>query len=221
MAIAAGTSVAAHSAGSATTVTSGSITTTASGSTFVVLIQADATLNTPTDSKGNTYTAVTAQVTNSGINSRMYYCQNGTGGSGHTFTFTTGFSANLSIYALEITGGLTSGILDQQNSTSDSASPYTTTTGTTTQAAELAVAGLSGNSATTPATHAESTGYTIAAEVTTGGPDWPGCIAWKVLAATGAQTPSFTEASSSTGGVHCATFKEAGATDTLMGQVLT
>lgn len=221
MAISAGVSVAAHSAGSATTLTSGSVTSAASGSTFVVFIQADSTLNTPSDSKGNTYTAVTAQTTNSGINSRMYYCQNGTGGASHTFTFTTGGSANLSIYALEILGGLTSGILDQQNSILDSASPYTVTTPTTTQAAELAVACLSGNSAVTPATHAESTGYTKQCEVTTGGPDWPGALYTKVLSATGAQTPSFTEASSSTGGVHCATFKEASATDTLFGQALT
>jgi hypothetical protein len=210
MAIAIGQKAAAHSSGSATSVTTTGVATSATGSTFVVLVQADATINTPTDNKGNTYTAVTTSRANSGINSRMYYCENGAGGSGHTFTFTTGFSANLSIYAVEITGGLTSGILDQQNSIVDSSSPFTVTTGATTQAAEISIAALSGNSGSSPATHAESTGYTIQAQVTTGGPDWPGCIASKVLSATGAQTPSFTESGASTGGVHCATFKESG-----------
>lgn len=210
MAIGVGQKGAIASIGGGTTVTTVGVATAATGSTFVILVQADITPNTPTDSKSNVYTAVTAAITNSGIISRLYYCQNGTGGAAHTFTFTTGSSANLTIYFVEITGGLTAGILDQQNSVLDSASPFTVTTGATTQAAEICVAAISGNSATTPATLAESTGYTIQASVLTGGPDWAGGIATKIIAATGAQTPSFTQSGGTTGGVHCATFKESG-----------
>jgi len=207
VAISAGVTVPATASGN--TCTTATRTSAASGSTFVVFCQADATPNTPTDNKGNTYTAVTTAVTNSSIVSRMYYCQNGTGGSGHTWTFTTPFSADLSMYVLEILGGLTTGILDAVNQVLDSSSPFTVTSAATTQAAELAVAAMSGNSGTNPATHAESTGYTIRSEVTTGGPNWTGAIASKVLSATGAQTPSFTENGGTTAGVHIATFKEA------------
>lgn len=209
MAISVGQHTAAASVGAATTVTTSSITTAASGSTIDVFCEVDAGINTPTDNKGNTYVATTALVTNSGISSRRFRCENATGGAGHTVTFTASHSGNLNIFVTEVLGALTASAMDQQASVVDSSSPFTVTSGTTTQAAELALASMAGNSATTPATHAESTGYTVLDQVNTGGPDWTGATAWKVLSATGTQTPSFTEASGTTAGVHIVTYKEA------------
>ncbi len=73
-------------------VTTGSGTSAASA-TFAALVSYDATAGTITtagDNKGNTYTAVgTAQTDGAGGLLRWYVCENGVGGTGHTFTFTT------------------------------------------------------------------------------------------------------------------------------------
>lgn len=187
------------------TAVSAAVTTQVSGSTFVAFFQSDTTHTGVTDSKGNTYTPIGTLITNSSINSRLYYCQNGTGGASHTCTG-TGQTGDHSILFVELLGVLTTGVLDQVASILDTSTPFTVTSGTTTQSDEISISAMSGNSTTT-ATHAESTGYTISQEVTTGGPNWTCGIAYKVLSATGTQTPSWTEASGTTAGVHVATFK--------------
>lgn len=210
MAIAVGQKVKGVFSGSSGT--TAAITTAATGSVIVRLMEWDNTLNftSITDSKSNTYTQISVERTISTIKGRAYYKENATGGASHTFSGAVSSSANISLYVLEITGALTSGALDQSNSQTDAASPFTSPSITTTQAAELIWAGLIGNSATTPATHAESTGFTIQNDVTTGGPDWTGCDASKIVASTGTYNSSFTENGGSSACVFIASFKESG-----------
>ena len=76
--------------GTSITTTAG---TSASSATFLALVSYDATAGTITtagDNKGNSYTPIgTAQSDTAGGLLRWYVCENGTGGSSHTFTFTT------------------------------------------------------------------------------------------------------------------------------------
>jgi hypothetical protein len=137
----------------------------------------------------------------------LYYKENGSGGASHTFSYTVSGSHTNTIYAGEITGGLTSGILDQQNAQTDSASPFTSPSITTTQANEILVSILSAHSTINPATVAESTGFTLQAKWEDGTASWPGCIASKVVSSTGAYNSSFTCASADDAGIHIASFK--------------
>lgn len=220
MAAALGVSVSA--VGSGTSLTTATRTSAAASSTFHVTAIADSVLNTPTDSKSNVYTAATTNTTQSTINCRTYRKENGTGGALHTWTISTTGSANLTALVGEAVGVATASVLDQANQGTDAATPFGNAIAiTTTQAGEIIFASLSGNSAVTPATHAESTGFTICETVTTGGPDWPGALAYKVVASTGTYNASFTEASGTNASVHIVSYKDAGAAaDTLMGQII-
>jgi hypothetical protein len=55
------------------------------GATVIVIARSYGTSTTPTDSKGNTWTALTAQENSFGITSRLWYCVCCTVGTGHTF----------------------------------------------------------------------------------------------------------------------------------------
>jgi hypothetical protein len=206
--------------GSASSQATTGVTTQTSGSAFVVAAAWDSARNFTSiaDNKGNSanYVQIGNQVTFSGGGgrARLYYCQNGAGGAGHTATITVSGSAGITVLFLELTGGATSGILDQ-NSTgvNDTSSPFTSQSITTTQAAEALISSLFGNSGANPATHAESTGFTVqaGADETNGSSFWTGCLASRIVAATGTYNSSFTESSGSNTAVHIASFKEAGA----------
>ena len=187
-------------------------TSQATGSTFVIVVASDGgTLNAPTDSKSNTYTAINAQFAlDWGGAIRLYYCENATGGASHTFSGSYSGTTGMQVYAVEITGGKTSGILDQTTAwISDLASPYTTnTTGTTTQANELALVHESLNSTGTTAV-VWGNGYTLvpgtedtnAAQITGG-------FGYKILSATGTESGSITSVNSVAGNGIVVTFKE-------------
>lgn len=124
-----------------------SITTTVSGSTFVVagalanktgVLSASDSLNTGYVQIRTTLVSATASLYEAG----WFYKENGTGGAGHNATISTTVNGLITAYLVEITGGATSGIKDQDVAgLEDTLSPYTTnTTGTTAQANELALA---------------------------------------------------------------------------------
>lgn len=209
MAAALGVTVAA--VGSGTSVTTATRTSAAAGSVFNVFCISDATPNTPTDSKGNTYSAVTTLQTMSSINSRLYEVINGTGGASHTWSFGTPFSADLSIIADEKTGCLTAAARDQQTQGTDATSPYGDALSiTTTQADEIISEYISGNSATNPATHTAGASFTLQESITTGGPNWTGASAHRVVAATGTYSGNFTENGASNSAVHIVSYKASG-----------
>jgi len=145
MTIAVGAHVSKHSTSLVTVTTTNAVTSTASGSSFVVFTTTGgATAPTITDSKGNTYTQIGSTIAGGlGYCAAAYIKVNGTGGSSHTFTATTGTNENTSLYAVEVTGALTTASIQDRSPAGilDTASPYTTNlTGATTQANELLLA---------------------------------------------------------------------------------
>lgn len=221
MAIAVGATSKGRTASAATIATAG-VTTQVSGSTFVMgmVWSTAATFSTLVDSKGNTYTQVGTELTSAAVpHARFYYCENGIGGASHTGTITISGAATIDIFFLEITGAAVASF-DLGNRQSDGASPYTSPGILTTQAAEMLVSFLAADSGSNPATHAESTGFIIqsGAEETNGASFWTGCLATRIVAATGTYNSSFTESGATASAVYIAAFKE-GASDTLMGQI--
>jgi len=193
--------------------TTAGVATQATGSTFVVVqISAPAAAHTAaSDNKGNSYTQIGSDQTN-GAKMTVWRKENGAGGAGHAFTA----NCNGTALAIEITGAATASYdLGSLGQASDSASPFTVTSGILTQAAELVLAIIGGDSGTTPATHAESTGFTIEEAREDGAANWVGCIAYKIVAATTALTPSFTQAGSSNAVLTIAGFKDAGTQNAL------
>jgi len=214
VAIAAGASSKGRSASTTSQATTG-VTTQSSGSTFfVAFIWDTGNFSSISDSKSNSYTQIGTEQVQTGTKMRAYYCQNGTGGSSHTATIGLSTASPVTVLFLEITGGLTSGILDQSDLRFDTASPYTLAAGlTTTQADELLVSFLGGTSGNNPATHAESGlgSSTIQIEETDGASFYTCAIATAVKSSTGTFNPSWTESGGAHAGVVLATFKAAAA----------
>lgn len=208
MAIGVGQKVKAVISGSSGT--TAAITITA-GSSIARGMEWDAGINftSITDSRTQTHNQIDVERTVSSIKARAYDIINAAAGS-TTFSGAVSSSANITLTVTEITGALTSGARDQAASNTDSSTPFASPSITTTQAAELIWSFFAGNSGTTPATHAESTGFTIQNDVTTGGPDWTACDATKIVSSTGTYNSSFTENGGTAGCVFIASYKEAG-----------
>ena len=203
--------------GSGTSITTAGIATT-SGSTMFALVGAGSvgatgTVNLPTDSKSNTWTAINATFTlNYGGIARIFYAGNIVGGAGHTFTGNFSASnANITIYVFEIknadTGSATSSLDQSVAWLTDTTSPFTTNiTGTTTFADEMSVFAFCGdNTATTVFTWGN--GYTeaiadgAASGVLTGG------LGYKSLSTTTTEQGSMTGTNLVNGNGVVATFK--------------
>lgn len=222
--------VGAHTA-KATNVTD-PVATSASGSTFVVGVGwytfAGVTLSSVTDNKGNgSYTQIQSNLTGAAdpnFKAAFYYFQNGAGGSGHTFT--ANFSATpdaMGVHAIEITGGLTSGILDQAPAgnvdTHSDATPFVSTTSSaTTQASEIVIAVTQTfTTGAGPEVPTWNNGYT-ALDGLTDPATWTAYSAYKILSSTGAQQSSLsvTGGTSTDALVYIATFKAVVATGTTL-----
>lgn len=219
MAIAVGVTSKGRTASSSSIATTG-VATQASGSTFVIgVVWNNVGFTSVTDNKTNTYTqlgGLDLQPGAAASHARLYYCQNGNGGAGHTGTLTLAGADNCAIFFLEITGALAASF-DLGNGNLDTASPFTSPSITTTQARELLIAYLAGDSGSNPATHAESTGFTVqsAAEETNGSSFWTGCLASRLVTSTASYNASFTESGATRGAVFVIGFKEAAGGATL------
>lgn len=162
-AITVGNHTAAINTTTTTAVTSGIDT---SGNSLIALCLQDinATLNTVSDSKGNTISLLTEQASG-GLNahSLIGYLQNPTVGTGHTFTLTapgTGDYPGLAVIGWN--GAKTSGVFDQQNGAVQSSGSATTIQAgsiTPTEDNEVVVACVSW--ANTTATPTIDSGFTI------------------------------------------------------------
>lgn len=154
MAIAVGASTSGSgSVSSATALASSSITSQASGSTFILGVNvaySGAVFTPQTDSKGNTYTLLGTQQNNASdtYSTAWYICVNGTGGASHTASFKTNLSSSGFIHFIEITGGQTSGIVDQTSGAAATGSPYSSPV-TTTSPNELVLQFVDYNNVTT------------------------------------------------------------------------
>lgn len=122
-----------------TSVTTGSVTTT-TGSTFAIGCSYGAsfwgTIDSFSDSKSNTYTSTGSAITD-GIKIELAYCENGTGGSGHTATV-DGAGSNTDfpvVYFVELAGAATASYDSGAHAKgADTGSPFTITSGTLAQA---------------------------------------------------------------------------------------
>lgn len=182
----------------------------ATGSTFVAFAIFNGTFTSIADTFGNTWVQAGTAQSGIGITSRLYYVANGAGGSSHVVTFTASGTAQVTF--MEITGAeVASYDLGALAAATDAASPFTVTSGTLAQAAELAVAVLVGDSGSNPATIAESTGFTVVDQDLNGAATWSNGVYSKIVAATTALTPSFTQSGSGSVMLKIIAFKEAAA----------
>jgi hypothetical protein len=104
--------VASSSAGN--TVVTSAIDTTGANLLVVGVGNLAGGTGTLTDSKGNTWTALTTYATSGAGQATIYYAKNATVGSGHTFTFTT-TSTYPSIFVAAFSGANTTSPFDVQN----------------------------------------------------------------------------------------------------------
>lgn len=164
---------------------------------------------TISDSKGNTWTALTGSGTTTSVGCKFYYCLNPTVGSGHTFT--SGGTAYSSIHASAWSGAHASATLDQQNgATGTSVTSLSTGSVTPTEDNELIIYGCSGGTSTS----ADIT----AVNVGTLEDHWPGNVAadsyaggvgYEIQTTATARNPSFTNAITTTLAARIVTFKAA------------
>jgi hypothetical protein len=164
------------------------------GATFIVISAASYIPGgavTISDSKGNTYTALTAR-SSAALTNRLYYCAAPIVGSGHTFTV-SGTSVYPTIAAAAF-AGLASSPLDQQTG-SNNASGTSAATGSITAATNnaLLIAGLAVNNGTSITINS---GFTSVVVDYAGGLHFGGGLGYKIKTASGAENPTWSWTSS-------------------------
>lgn len=210
MALGIGANVAAGYSSTSGVTTAGQ-TTQSSGSILVIgaAWEGDSTPPTISDSKSNSYTLIGSAEQASSYPSygAIWYCENATGGSSHTFTVNK-TNSYASIFVLEITGGALSGSLDQENAAaSDTSSPVTSGTITTTSANQILI-GFTSLSCFAATTITANNSFTKQLEITSTS-SWQGALAYRIVSSTGTYEADFTVTSLTSGSGHIASFKEA------------
>lgn len=190
----------AYKGATATSHTNGGGATT-TGSTFVaVVICSGGAPSSVSDSKSNTYTLVrTQQVASFGDKyDSMYYCENGTGGAGHTFTSNHGATTVATILFVELTGASATSFdgATDASSNDDASNPRTLATAASVAVDDLVVMSC-GSSNSGTETFTANDGYTIA-QSTTDGTTGKGAAAiiYKVVTSGGVQTGSIDQGGS-------------------------
>lgn len=142
---------------------------------------------TPTDSNSNTYTGLTTRGAAYAIQ-RMYYCENPTVGSGHTFTqFSSAASNNVSVSVAWFSGTTTTGALDVQSGGAGSL------TGNITPSQDnslIVFAAAEYYLVAAPMT--VSSPFTAAQAYLAAGPQEPACVAYYVQTTAANVTPTWT-----------------------------
>lgn len=194
MTIAVGASVYTGGTYTGTTLNSAAQTTQASGSSFAVFCIGPSPVTfTPSDSKVNAYTLQGTQQNNTsdGTAIALYLAQNGVGGSGHTFGMDMSVHAGVTWFAAEITGGATSGILDQFYGNWGTLGDPMPGPVTTTSANELILAMFQNNGTTATALTPGAGFGAVITNLSAGN-----ILASRVVSATGTYDPSITFAPS-------------------------
>jgi hypothetical protein len=113
----------------ANNITTGAVTPNTSGSTFAVAVFG-ANVTSLTDTVGNTYSLRASLTFGSGTHPVYYYdCQNATGATNMTWTFTATTYTSLSMFVIEIASGNGSGTYPTIDGTVQTTSSANTTTG--------------------------------------------------------------------------------------------
>lgn len=193
------------------TLTTSAIDTTGA-SLLVVVVSAYKGGASPTslsDSKSNTWTALTAQIGSTNTRSQIFYVATSTVGTSHTFKLT---GANFGwIEAMAFSGSLASTPFDQQNGgTGTSTNTSTFNAVTPGQSNELIISGLSCTSTT--GTFSVDSGLTILDQVNnSAGNNLGGAAAYVIQGAAAAITPKWSWSATNEFATTVATF-EASAT---------
>lgn len=187
--------------------TSGAIDTTGANLLVAVVSDYKATAAPAfTDSKGNTWTGLTAQQNSSQLSrGRIYYAVNPVVGSGHTFTYAA-TSIFASIYVAAFSGADTASPFDQENGAqNDGAASLATGSVTPSEANELVVAGFG---ATDGGPFGINGGFTITDQLAySGGNYFGGALAYLIQTSAAAANPTWTPAANAPMVAVIATFK--------------
>lgn len=196
---------------SATSITTPAIDTT--GADLIVIAVSDyiaAPISAISDSKSNTWTKLASSSTSVTRNT-LYYCQNPTVGSGHTFTASGGGNAVYPGIAVQAWAGSTSAPFDQQNgATVDPGTTLNTGSITPGFANELVIASVGGNSGTEVWSIGSS--FTISDQTPAVGGSGIGIgMAYLVQGSATAVNPQWTSSTSTDMAARIASFKAAAA----------
>jgi len=160
-----------------------------------------------TDSKGNTWTPLTAQ-TGQNPDSQIFYCANPIVGSGHTFTY-TGVSIYSPICVSAYSGVATSSPLDVQNGAGFSTS-LNSQPGSVTPSANNALLVTFTGANNSVASAVIDSSFTITDQIAGGGGNWFGAMAYQIQTTATARNPSWTFNAVTTGASEIAVFKAPG-----------
>lgn len=194
-----------------TSVTSGAIDTTGASLLVFCTATSGTTNNAFSDSKGNTWTALTAQAAGLGAATaiRGFYAINPIVGTGHTFSLASVASSFPTLIGLGASGTAVTSPLDTQNGVSNTTFPSTDTTqavGSITPSAitNIMTACITFNNSVTSVSVNSS--YSITDTITNDGNHFAMSMAYK-LSPSGAQNPTFSWTTADSPGAIHADFK--------------
>lgn len=189
-------------------VTTGALNTT--GADFLVLVLSDyqaVSLSAISDSKGNTWNALTSHSVSSADRCTIFWSVPTSVGSGHTFTATrTG--AFMSICVGAFSGMKPTTTFDQQNGNSGTATTLNTGSVTPSESFELLIAGIAIGSGNSTISSIDS-GFTLQENQAFGGTGTPyGCgLAYLIQTTGAAKNPTWTTGGSGNIATAIATFR--------------
>ncbi len=189
------------------TFSTGTIDTTGASLLVLNLGYLDSSGPVISDSKSNTWTALTENTITGNTAQRMFYVQNPIVGTGHTFT-ATGSNIQAALSVCAVNGTLTASVLDQ-TAYSGPTSAATINAGSVTPgtANQVIFSGLGvGNVLVTLSI---DSGYTITDTIGVGSFDWIGSLAYKIQTTALATDPTWTSDATSYMAATNATFKSA------------
>ncbi|MFZ2522503.1 MAG: hypothetical protein WAX44_03280 [Minisyncoccia bacterium] len=200
------TSIAAG--GTPSSVTTAGVNTT--GANFIIITAAYNTGSTPTisDNKSNTWTPLTDSVVVGSVTTRLYYSQNPTVGSGHTFSNTA--SSNYSSVCVAAFSGVATSSMDVQNGATNSSTTIQPGSVTPSVDKELLVTGLGWNVGRTTYPPTINSSFTVATSSNFLSGNHYGCsIGYYIQATSSAANPTWSLGSSQSNAARISTFKPA------------
>ena len=157
------------------------------------------------DSKSNTWNALTISGASGGGGAKLFYATNPTVGSGHTFSAGASF-LYASIFVLAFSGAKTTSPFDQQNGASGDATTLATGSVTPSENNEVLVTVLEINGAGLPVS-INSSFIKQESKEFSGGNAYGGSIAYLIQTTAGAVNPTWTRTNSNPLATRIATFK--------------
>lgn len=190
--------------------TSGSIDTTGADFIYYAVAHDAAGVPVVSDSKLNTWTALTAQ-THGAVEITPYYTENASSGTSHTFTV-TGIGVYAAVAVQAFSGGTTTSA-DQTNGANNFANTLATGSVTPSENNELVITPLGFNAAGTPTSIDSS--FTGLVEANFGsGNNYGVALAYLIQTAAAAVNPTWTRTGTNGMAVRIDTFKAASTTKT-------